>query len=68
MKKLFLLLSLFVMSFASETAKLLPNRIDPHTEHINTTWGLILFFIWPILIFGAYKFIEFTLRKTGEDI
>ena len=47
--------------------KLLPNGIAPDTQNVNTTWGLILFFMWPVLIICSYKFIEWTLKKTGVE-
>jgi hypothetical protein len=56
------------IGFAFAEDKFLPNGINPEMQEINTTWGLILFFMWPVLIFASYKFIEITLRKTGEDI
>ena len=67
MKKIITLLMLFFGSFLSASEKLLPNGIAPETHDINTTWGLILFFMWPIIIIGSYKFIEFTLKKTGIE-
>jgi len=67
MRKLIALLTLFLGSFLFASDKLLPNGITPEAQHINTTWGLILFFMWPILILVAYKFVEFTLKKTGVE-
>ena len=70
MKKLVALLMVFFGSFLFASEQLLPNGINPDTQHINTTWGLILFFMWPTIIIIAYKFVEFTLKKTGieEDL
>ncbi len=69
MKKIVTLLMLFIgFAVAGDTNMLLPNGINPESNEVNTTWGLILFFMWPVLIFCSYKFVEFTLRKTGEDI
>jgi len=70
MKKFLALITLFLGSFLFASEQLLPNGIAPETHHINTTWGLILFFMWPILIIIGYKFVEFTLKKTGieEDL
>ncbi|GAB6074957.1 hypothetical protein [Nautilia lithotrophica] len=70
MRKFLALITLFLGSFLFASEKLLPNGITPEAQHINTTWGLILFFMWPILIIVAYKFVEFTLKKTGieEDL
>ena len=67
MKKIITLLMVFV-GFALANETLLPNGVVAETNEINTTWGLILFFMWPVLIFCSYKFVELTLRKTGEDI
>jgi uncharacterized membrane-anchored protein YitT (DUF2179 family) len=66
-KKLLFLLALFSVNFIFATEKLLPNGINPEAQKINTTWGLILFFMWPILIIVSYKFIEYTLKKTGIE-
>jgi len=70
MKKFLALITLFLGSFLFASEKLLPNGIPPEAQHINTTWGMILFIMWPILIIVSYKFIEFTLKKTGieEDL
>ena len=70
MKKFLALITLFLGSFLFASEKLLPNGINPEEQHINTTWGIILFFMWPILIIIAYKFVEFTLKKSGieEDL
>ncbi len=70
MKKFLALITLFLGSFLFASEKLLPNGITPEAQHINTTWGMILFIMWPILIIVSYKFIEFTLKKTGieEDL
>jgi len=67
MRKFLALITLFLGSFLFASEKLLPNGITPEAQHINTTWGLILFFMWPILIIVAYKFVEFTLKKTGIE-
>jgi len=67
MRKFLTLITLFLGSFLFASEKLLPNGITPEAQHINTTWGLILFFMWPILIIVAYKFVEFTLKKTGVE-
>ena len=67
MRKFLALITLFLGSFLFASEKLLPNGITPEAQHINTTWGLILFFMWPVLIIVAYKFVEFTLKKTGVE-
>jgi hypothetical protein len=67
MRKFLALITIFLGSFLFASEKLLPNGITPEAQHINTTWGLILFFMWPILIIVAYKFVEFTLKKTGVE-
>lgn len=67
MKKFFILITIFIGSFLFASEKLLPNGIAPEAQKINTTWGLILFIMWPILIIVSYKFIEFTLKKTGIE-
>jgi hypothetical protein len=67
MRKFLALITLFLGSFLFASEKLLPNGINPEAQNINTTWGLILFFMWPILIIVAYKFVEFTLKKTGVE-
>ena len=67
MKKFLALITLFLGSFLFASEKLLPNGITPEAQHINTTWGMILFIMWPILIIVSYKFIEFTLKKTGIE-
>jgi len=67
MKKFLVLISLFLGNFLFASEKLLPNGINPEAQNINTTWGVILFFMWPVLIIIAYKFIEFTLKKTGIE-
>jgi len=67
MRKFLALIMMFLGSFLFASEKLLPNGINPEAQHINTTWGLILFFMWPILIIVAYKFIEFTLKKSGVE-
>jgi len=70
MKKFLILITIFLSSFLFASEKLLPNGINPEAQQINTTWGVILFFMWPVLIIIAYKFIEFTLKKSGleEDL
>ena len=67
MKKFLTFITLFLGSFLFASEQLLPNGITPEAQNINTTWGLILFFMWPILILIAYKFVEFTLKKTGVE-
>jgi len=67
MRKLIALLMVFFGSFLMASEKLLPNGISPEVHKINTTWGVILFFLWPILIIVAYKFVEFTLKKSGLE-
>ena len=70
MRKLIVLLMVFFGSFLMAADKLMPNGIDPEVHKINTTWGVILFFMWPVLIIVGYKFAEFTLKKSGleEDL
>lgn len=70
MKRILILITLFIGNFLFATEKLLPNGIAPEAQKINTTWGLILFIMWPILIIASYKFIEFALKKTKieEDL
>ena len=67
MRKLIALLTIFLGSFLFASDKLLPNGINPDVHKIDTTWGVILFFMWPILIIVGYKFIEFTLKKSGLE-
>ncbi|EDM23354.1 hypothetical protein [Caminibacter mediatlanticus] len=67
MKKIILLLTLFFANFVFAAEKLMPNGMAPEVHKINTTWGVILFFMWPILIIISYKFIEFTLKKSGLE-
>ena len=67
MKKFLALITIFIGNFLFASEKLLPNGIAPEAQKIDTTWGLILFFMWPILIIVSYKFIEFTLKKTGIE-
>ena len=67
MRKLIALLMVFFGSFLMAADKLMPNGIDPEVHKINTTWGVILFFMWPILIIVGYKFVEFTLKKSGLE-
>ncbi len=67
MRKLVALLLVFLGNFLFASEQLMPNGMNPETYKINTTWGVILFFFWPILIIIAYKFIEFTLKKSGLE-
>ena len=67
MRKIIAFLMVFFGSFLLASEKLLPNGITPEAQQINTTWGTILFFMWPILIIVSYKFIEYTLKKTGVE-
>ncbi len=67
MRKLIALLTIFLGSFLFASDKLLPNGINPDVHKIDTTWGVILFFMWPILIIVGYKFVEFTLKKSGLE-
>jgi hypothetical protein len=67
MKKIITLLMMFFGSFLSASEKLLPNGIAPDTHDINTTVGLILFFLWPAIIIVSYICVEFTLKKTGIE-
>ena len=67
MKKIIALLMVFFGSFLMASEQLLPNGITPEVQHVNITWGLILFFMWPAIIIISYKFIEYTLRKTGME-
>jgi len=67
MKKIIALLMVFFGSLLSASEKLLPNGINPEVQHVNVTWGLILFFMWPVIIIITYKFIEYTLKKTGIE-
>jgi hypothetical protein len=67
MKKFIALIMIFFGSLLLASDKLLPNGITPEAQKINTTWGLILFFMWPILVIVGYKFVEFTLKKTGIE-
>jgi hypothetical protein len=67
MKKLIALLMVFFSSFLFAAEKLMPNGIAPEVHKIDTTWGLIVFFMWPILIIVSYKFVEFTLKKSGLE-
>jgi len=67
MRKLIALLMVFFGSFLMASDKLMPNGIDPEVHKINTTWGVILFFMWPILIIVSYKFVEWTLKKSGIE-
>jgi len=67
MKRILALFMIFATTMLVAGEKLLPNGISPEAQKINTTWGLILFFMWPILIICSYKFIEWTLKKTGVE-
>ena len=67
MRKLIALLMVFFGSFLFASEKLMPNGIAPEVHKVDTTWGVILFFMWPILIIIAYKFVEFTLKKSGLE-
>jgi hypothetical protein len=67
MRKLIALLMVFFGSLLMASDKLLPNGIEPEVHKINSTWGVVLFFMWPILIIVSYKFIEFTLKKSGLE-
>jgi hypothetical protein len=67
MKKLIALLMVFFSGFLFASEKLMPNGINPEVHKIDTTWGVILFFMWPILIIVSYKFVEWTLRKSGVE-
>jgi len=67
MKKFITLILVFFSSFLMAADKLMPNGINPEVHKIDTTWGVILFFMWPILIIVSYKFVEFTLKKTGVE-
>ena len=67
MKKFIAFLMVFFGSFLMASEKLLPNGISPEVQHVNIVWGLILFFMWPAIIIVSYKFIEFTLKKTGTE-
>ncbi len=67
MKKLIALIMVFFGTFLFAGEQLMPNGINPEVHKINTTWGVILFFMWPVLIIIAYKFVEFTLKKSGLE-
>jgi len=67
MKKIVALLMVFFGSFLFASEKLLPNGITPEFQKIDVAWGTILFFMWPVIIIIMYKFVEFTLRKTGVE-
>jgi hypothetical protein len=67
MKKLITLLMVFFSGFLFASEKLMPNGINPEVHKIDTTWGLIVFFMWPILIIVSYKFVEYTLKKSGLE-
>ncbi len=67
MRKFIALLMVFLGNLLLASDKLMPNGINPEVHKVNTTWGTILFFMWPILIIVAYKFVEFTLKKSGLE-
>ena len=67
MRKLIALLMVFFGSFLFASEQLMPNGINPEVHKVDTTWGTILFFMWPVLIIIAYKFVEFTLKKSGLE-
>jgi hypothetical protein len=67
MRKFIALITVFLSTFLFASEKLLPNGINPEAQKIDTTWGTILFFMWPVLIIVGYKFVEFTLKKTGIE-
>ena len=67
MRKLIALLMVFFGSFLFASEKLMPNGIAPEVHKVDTVWGTIVFFMWPILIIVAYKFVEFTLKKSGLE-
>ena len=67
MRKLIALLTVFFGSFLFASEQLMPNGITPEVHKVDTTWGTILFFMWPVLIIIAYKFVEFTLKKSGLE-
>ena len=67
MKKLITLLMIFLGNFLFASEKLMPNGINPEVHKVDTTWGVILFFMWPVLIIVGYKFVEFTLKKSGIE-
>ena len=67
MRKVIALLAVFLGNFLFASEKLMPNGINPEVHKVDTTWGVIVFFMWPILIIVAYKFIEFTLKKSGVE-
>jgi hypothetical protein len=67
MRKLIATLLLFFSGFLMAADNLMPNGINPEVHKIDTTWGVIVFFMWPILIIVSYKFVEWTLKKTGIE-
>jgi hypothetical protein len=67
MRKFIALLLVFLGSFLMAADKFMPNGINPEVHKINTTWGVIVFFMWPILVIVGYKFAEWTLKKTGLE-
>ena len=67
MKIFIALIMIFFGSLLLASDKITSNGINPEAQKINTTWGLILFFMWPILVIVGYKFVEFTLKKTGIE-
>ena len=66
-RKVIALLMVFFGSLLMASEKLLPNWISPEAQQINVAWGTILFFMWPVIIIASYKFIEYTLKKTGIE-
>ncbi|WP_456471011.1 hypothetical protein [Caminibacter sp.] len=67
MRKIIALIMVFFGSLLMASEKLLPNGIDPEVHKIDTTWGVVLFFMWPVLIIVSYKFAEYTLKKSGLE-
>jgi hypothetical protein len=67
MRKLIALLMVFFSGLLMAADKFMPNGINPEVHKIDTTWGVIVFFMWPILVIVGYKFSEWTLKKTGLE-
>ena len=67
MKKIIALLMIFFGGFLFAGQYLMPNGINPDVHKIDTTWGVVLFFMWPVLIIISYKFVEWTLKKSGLE-
>ncbi|MEO1959113.1 MAG: hypothetical protein ABGX23_06135 [Nautiliaceae bacterium] len=61
------MLMVFLGNFLLAADKFMPNGINPEVHKIHTTWGVILFFMWPVLIIVGYLFVEFTLKKSGLE-